>query len=132
MGMIENRQSPILPTLNAILYIQVGAFILFHLLHGVIYTETYVCFESTNRWFGDIIFIGYQLALFVPAALMVLLAAKAGYSALLFLPFALASLYVGYEWQYPLLTGFLQGIGHIESYSAFLFDRLPSVLPGEC
>lgn len=116
-----------LQTLTVILSVHVIAFVIFHLCHALIFDIRFVRIQLEHRWVGDVIVTTSQTVRYIPSLIFIWMIFKTAYHRGLLAIMALAALYSGHYYSYPLLTGFLYSIGQMDRYPTFLFDRMPGI-----
>jgi len=114
-------------TLTVILAVHVAAFVIFHLCLAFFFDIRFVRIGLEHPWVGDIVVTTGQAVRHMPSVLFAWMIFKTQHHTGLLAIVALAAPYSGHYCSYPLLTGFLYIIDHIDRFPTFLFGRMPSI-----
>ncbi len=115
--------------LSVLLAIQVGAFVLFHLNLGLLFDPTFSRLIAAYDWPYLLYYIFDKAILLLPSLASIWIWSLMRRRAWLFVGICLASLLSAIFWHYPLITGVLFALGHIDPHGRFLVENLPSLLP---
>lgn len=120
-------QSHRIPLLSQILILQIGAFMVYHLSLALVFDIRWVTLGLEHRFLVAINWCVEVTALHGPALVLVWIALRNLKYVVPILAVAGATAYSAYYWSYPVLTGFLYGLGQFDRFPEFLFSHVPGI-----
>lgn len=115
--------------LTTMLSIQVAAFVVFHLCLALVFEIEWVKLTLDHDWLRTVNWVLKDMALYAPVALFIWLGFKSRYCKPLLAVMAAVTFYSAYYFSYPVLTGFLHGLGQFDRWPTFLFANMPDYPP---
>lgn len=114
-------------SISLLLFVQVGAFVVFHLSMALVFEIEWVKLTLKYDLLATLNWLVEMAALYVPIFVLVWGAFRIQKHIALLLVAAIGTAYSAYYWQYPMMTGFLYLLGQFDRFPEFLFGNMPGI-----
>lgn len=114
-------------SISLLLFVQVGAFVVFHLSMALVFEIEWVKLTLKFDLLATLNWLLKMASLYVPIFILAWGAFRVRKHRTLFLAAAIGTTYSAYYWQYPMMTGFLYLLGQFDRFPEFLFENMPGI-----